>query len=171
MKIQNKNGFSTGGRKSMIFDYRTLKQAAKEGSRLGNWNGKAVFAASTTQLQNLGSGAFYILYDDENKIVAKTQSGWRSYGEVTEQGSVNEYSSPRKYSIAAYFASEEATLAAQKLSVGASGIYSPGYDVSERPMGDVKLTVDVDKVLKDAREMTVDSLLEGFNYGLDEVKG
>jgi hypothetical protein len=36
----------------------------------------------------------------------------------------------------------------------------------EVTVGDVKLGLDVDKVLKTAREMTVDSLLEGFNYGL-----
>lgn len=146
----------------MTFDYETLKRAAKEGQRLGNWNGKAVFAASTTQLQNLGTGAFYILYDDENKIVAKTQSGWRSYGEVTEQGSVNEYSSPRKYSIAAYFKDEEAAPAARK----ASSAYAPGFDRMERPTGDVKLEIDVEKVLKTAREMSVESLLDGFLPGV-----
>ena len=34
-------------------------------------------------------------------------------------------------------------------------------------IADVKIGIDVDKVLKAARELTVDSLLEGFNYGLD----
>lgn len=153
----------------MTFDYETLKRAAKEGQRLGNWNGKAVFAASTTQLQNFGTGAFYILYDDENKIVSRSaaNSGWRSYGEVNEAGNVSEYSNPRKYSIAAYFNAEEAATAAQKLSAGASGSYSPGYDRMERPTGDVKLEIDVEKVLKTAREMSVESLLDGFLPNID----
>ena len=33
-------------------------------------------------------------------------------------------------------------------------------------IADVKLEIDVDEVLQAARTMTVDSLLEGFNYGL-----
>jgi hypothetical protein len=39
------------------------------------------------------------------------------------------------------------------------------------PIGDVKLEIDVEAVLKSARELTIDSLLEGFNYGLDVAKG
>ena len=172
----------------MTFDYNTLKRAARDGSRLGNWNGKAVFAASASNLENKGSGAYYILYDDENKIVGRSaaNNGWKSYGEVTEQGSVNEYSSARNYKPPA-----EAAAAARKASsaawpqtsgmryssepipqatmtvtadasVGTGGSYSPGYDRAERPMGDVGLEIDVEATLRKAREMTVESLLEGF---------
>lgn len=175
----------------MTFDYNTLKRAARDGSRLGNWNGKAVFAASSSKLDNLGTGAYYILYDDENKIVGRSaaNSGWKSYGEVTEQGSVNEYSNARNYKTPA-----EAAAAARKASSRAStsgmryssepipqatmkvcgytadapeGSYSPGYDRTERPVGDVGLEIDVEKTLKMAREMTVESLLEGFLPGVD----
>ena len=175
----------------MTFDHYTLKKAEREGMRLGNWNGKAVFASSANHLENKGSGAYYILYDDENKIVARTNSGWKSYGEVTSQGSVNEYSSARNYKTPA-----EAAEAARKASsaawpqtsgmryssepipqatmtvtadapVGAGGSYSPGYDRAERPVGDVELKIDVEKTLKMAREMTVESLLEGFLSGVD----
>ena len=164
----------------MTFDYNTLKRAAKDGLRLGSWNGKAVFAAPSSRLDNLGSGAYYILYDDENKIVAKTSNGWKSYGEVSESGSVNEYSSARNYKTPA-----EAAAAARKPSSAAwpqtsgmryssepipqatEGTYAPGYDVSERPTGDVKLEIDVEGTLKKAREMTVESLLEGFLPGVD----
>ena len=34
--------------------------------------------------------------------------------------------------------------------------------MSERPVGDVKAGIDVEKVLKSAREMSVESLLDGF---------
>ena len=178
----------------MTFDYNTLKRAARDGSRLGNWNGKAVFAASANDLENKGSGAYYILYDDENKIVARTNSGWKSYGEVTSQGSVNEYSSARNYKTPA-----EAAAAARKASSAASlqtsgmrsaatlqsepipqavmkfcgdatkgtgGSYSPGYNRAERPVGDVGLEIDVEATLRKAREMTVESLLEGFLPGV-----
>lgn len=165
----------------MTFDYNTLKRMAREGQRLGNWNGKAVFAASSSRLDNLGTGAYYILYDDENKIVAKTSNGWKSYGEVSESGSVSEYSSARNYRTPA----ESANAARRSYpTMPASGknkaepvvsaaSYMPGYDRTERPTGDVKLEIDVEATLRKAREMTVESLLEGFlpNVSYDVAKG
>lgn len=169
----------------MTFDYNTLKKAEREGMRLGNWNGKAVFASSANHLENKGNGAYYILYDDENKIVARTNSGWKSFGEVTSQGSVNEYNSARNYKTSAEaaaaaqrastsgmrYSSEQATMTVcgytADAPVSSEGTYSPGYDRTERPMGDVKLEIDVEKTLKMAREMTIESLLEGFLLGVD----
>lgn len=165
----------------MTFDYNTLKRAAKDGLRLGNWNGKAVFAAPSSRLDNLGTGAYYILYDDDNKIVAKTNNGWKSYGEVSESGSVSEYSSARTYRTPAEtaaaarkastsgmrYSSEPIPQATMTVSYAESTSYAPGYDRTERPTGDVKLEIDVEKVLKNAREMTVESLLEGFLPGVD----
>ena len=160
----------------MTFDYNTLKRAARDGLRLGNWNGKAVFAASSARLDNLGTGAYYILYDDDNKIVAKTSNGWKSYGEVSESGSVSEYSSARNYRAVEANTSygrkipketPPVTVSYSAEPVNAGGTYSPGYDRTERPVGDVKLEIDVDKVLKTARTMTVESLLEGFLPGVD----
>ena len=172
----------------MTFDYSTLKKAEREGMRLGNWNGKAVFSSSANNLENKGNGAYYILYDDENKIVARTSNGWKSFGEVTSQGSVNEYSSARNYKTPA-----EAAAAARKASSRAStsgmrysaepipqavmkvcgytadaneGSYAPGYDRAERPVGDVKTEIDVEKTLKMAREMSIEDLLDGFLPGL-----
>ena len=184
----------------MTFDYNTLKRAARDGSRLGNWNGRAVFAASSDKLDNLGTGAFYIVYDDDNKIVCKDREGrWKSYGEVSANGSVNEYSSARNYktpaeaaaaarkvkeerSSAAWpqtstsgmrYSSEPIPQATMKVSYASETSYTPGYQVSERPVGDVKLTIDVEKTLKMAREMTVESLLEGFlpEVSYDVAKG
>jgi hypothetical protein len=167
----------------MNFDYYTLKRAAKDGLKLGNWNGKTVFAASTNSLENLGNGAYYILYDDENKIVARTNSGWKSYGKVEKQGTVNEYSSARNYKTP----TEAAAAARKAKSYSTSGMryssepipqatvsidyvdepcYIPGYTVTERPVGDVKIEIDVEKTLEMAREMTVEDLLKGFLPGL-----
>ena len=177
----------------MTFDYSTLKRAASDGSRWGNWNGKAVFAASANDLENKGSGAYYILYDDENKIVSRSaaNNGWKSFGEVTEQGSVNEYSSARNYKTPAEaaaaarkassrastsgmrYSSEPIPQATMTVSYASEASYSPGYDRTERPVGDVKLEIDAEKTLKMAREMTVESLLEGFLPGVsyDVAKG
>lgn len=173
----------------MTFDYNTLKRAARDGSRLGNWNGKAVFAASVNDLENKGSGACYILYDDENKIVSRSaaNNGWKSFGEVTSQGSVNEYSSARNYRTPAEaaaaarkakeersystsgmrYSSEPIPQATMTVSYASEASYSPGYDRTERPVGDVKTELDVEKTLKRAREMTIESLLEGFLPGVD----
>lgn len=173
----------------MTFDYRTLSQAARSGQRLGNWNGKAVFAASANDLDNKGSGAFYILYDDENKIVARVGNGWKSFGEVSEAGSVNEYNTARNYNTAAEaaqaarkvgerssaawpqtsgmrYSSEPIPQAVMSVTVGTGGSYAPGYDVSERPTGDVRVEIDVDAVLKKARETSIDDLLDGFMVGI-----
>lgn len=179
----------------MTFDYNTLKRAARDGSRLGNWNGKAVFAASAESLENKGSGAYYILYDDKNKIVGRSaaNSEWRSYGEVSVQGSVNECT-PQAYSARNYKTPVETAAAARKAStsgmrsaatlqipqatmkvcgytadapVSSEGTYSPGYDRAERPMGDVRLEIDVEATLRRAREMTIENLLEGFLPGVD----
>lgn len=155
----------------MTFDYNTLKRAARDGSRLGNWKGKAVFAASALNLGNLGNGAYYILYDDENKIVAKTSNGWKSFGEVNAQGSVNEYSSARNYRTLAStsgmrYSSEPVPQAVVAVSYASEGSYAPGYDRAERAVGDVKTEIDVEKTLKMAREMTIEDLLEGFLPGV-----
>ena len=171
----------------MTFDYNTLKTMAREGQRLGNWKGKAVFAAPSTRLDNLGTGAYYILYDDENKIVAKTNNGWKSYGEVSESGSVSEYSSARTYRTPAEtaaaarkastsgmrYSSEPIPQATMTVSYATETSYTPGYDRTERPVGDVKMGLDVEGTLKKARTMTVESLLEGFLPGVDfsVVKG
>ena len=154
----------------MTFNYGTLKKAEREGTRLGNWNGKAVFAASANNLENLGSGAYYILYDDENKIVARTNNGWKSYGEVTEQGSVNEYNSARNYRTVeinpTYGRKIPRETPPVTVSYASEGSYSPGYDRTERPVGDVKTEIDVEETLKRAREMTIEDLLGGFLPGL-----
>lgn len=166
----------------MTFDYNTLKRAARDGSRLGNWNGKAVFAASAADLENKGSGAYYILYDDENKIVSRSaaNNGWKSYGEVTSQGSVNEYNSARNYKTPTEaaaaarrastsgmrYSSEPIPQAVMTVSYASEGTYAPGYDRTERPVGDVKTEIDVEKTLKMTREMTIEDLLEGFLPGV-----
>ena len=165
----------------MTFDYNTLKRASRDGSRLGNWNGKAVFAASANDLENKGNGAFYILYDDENRLVTRVGSGWKSYGEVSVQGSVSEYSSARNYKTPAEaaqaarkastsgmrYSSEPIPQATMTVSYATEGTYAPGYDRTERPVGDVKTEIDVEKTLKMAKNMTVESLLEGFLPGLN----
>ena len=138
------------------FDYRSLRDAAWNGGILGKWSGYSVFSASKDSLDEKGSGAFYILYDDDNKIVKKDSYGtWKEYGEVDEFGNVNEcyVKKYKRYT-------EEKTYEAPK-EVPAADLY-----VEEEVIGDVKTDIDVDKVLKSVSETTIDDLLKGFNYGL-----
>ena len=159
----------------MTFDYNTLKRMARSGDRLGNWNGKPVFATSVVDLEDKGSGAYYILYDDDNKIVGKDGKFYYSYGTVSAGGSVSEYNSRRRYNVGCDNAHDHGDYKmnmAMKYSsepVPAATVavtYTPGYDVSERPVADVKVEIDVEATLKKAREMTVDDLLDGFMIGV-----
>ena len=163
----------------MNFDYYTLKRVAQSGDRIGNWNGKPVFSCSAADLENKGSGAYYLLYDDENKIVTKDGKHYYSYGTVSESGSVSEYNSRRRYNVvcetqhghgdeyemnmAMKYSSEPVPAATATVS------YAPGYDVSERPVADVRVEIDVEATLKKAREMSIDDLLDGFMVGVMAV--
>ena len=148
----------------MNFDYRTLRSLELNGERLGSWNGRPVFASSSGNLEEKGSGAFYVLYDDENKIVGRDGNRWYSYGTVSESGSVSEYVSRRSYNVY-----REEPKPKAKPQVKEEPTYSPGYEVDEHPVGDVRLEIDVEATLKKAREMTIDDLLVGFNMGVEAV--
>jgi hypothetical protein len=67
---------------------------------------------------------------------------------------------------AATLQSEPIPQATMTVSYATEGSYSPGYDRAERPVGDVKTELDVEKTLKMAREMTIENLLDGFLPGL-----
>ena len=133
----------------MVFNYENLKKAAKDGIKIGKWNGKSVFAINAHELDKYGSGAYYVLYNDNSTIVALDGNKWYEYGTLDNDGTVNEYSRRRLYDEPQPQKKEEVSL-------------TPGYDVSERPIGDVKSEIDIENVLKNAREMAVENLLEGF---------
>ena len=141
------------------FDYGTLRAASKGGNILGKWSGYSVFSASKYDLDEKGSGACYILYDDDNKIVRKDSYGvWKVYGEVDMTGNVEEYHYVEKYK-----REPEKTYKyePEKTEAPAADLY-----VEEEVVGDVKTDIDVDKVLKSVASTTIDDLLKGFNYGL-----
>lgn len=135
----------------MNFTYTELRRKSAEGGRVGQWGSMYVYAASAADLDDYGSGAYLILYDDDNRLVKKnSKEEWYSYGWVDSTGNVHEYETPRRY--------KEAPVPVEREEKRVE---------KEEVIADVKIGIDVDKVLKTARELTVDSLLEGFNYGLD----
>lgn len=141
----------------MVFNYENLKKAAKDGIKIGRWNGKSVFAVNAHDLDKYGSGAYYVLYNDNFNIVSLEGNKWYEYGTLDSDGTVNEYSRRILYDVK----SEPQPQKKEEVSL------TPGYDVSERPIGDVKAEIDVENVLKNAREMAVENLLEGFLSGVN----
>lgn len=139
----------------MEFTYGNLKSFEKTGDSLGKWSGLPVFPASKYDLKNKGNGVYYIIYDDANIIVKRIDDVFYAYGTVDRVGSVDEWGSREAY----------LDLSEKKTKSVSAAI--PVAVAAEPVVGDVKLGIDVDDVLKNAREMSIDSLLEGFNYGLD----
>ena len=146
----------------MKFDYNSLRTAANKGARLGAWKGKSVFACSCEDLENEGTGAYYIVYDDDNALVGRSSSGglWK-YGSVDVNGSVSELSQSERYDKP----TSQPERADAAVSVASGDQNEPTVDV------DFRMNADVNEVLKQAREMTIDDLLAGFDYGLEVAKG
>ena len=74
----------------MTFDYNTLKKAAANGGKIGNWKGLPVFSVSRDTLRNRGNGAYYVVYDEDNSFVKKEGAMWFRYGYLDKEGSVHE---------------------------------------------------------------------------------
>ena len=149
----------------MKFNYSTLKEAERSGQKVGNWCGKPVFACAQRNLDNKGSGAFYIVYDDGNKIVERTNGvAWWEFGYVTESGSVSERPERVKYNTGYSKREEPKKRETPKPAPKATQAPAASY---EPVVADVKLNLDIDETLRRAREMTIDDLLAGFTYGLD----
>ena len=136
-----------------------MKAIAANGNSIGKWRGTSVFVCSVEDLAYKGNGAYYVLYDDENKIIGKIRNNWKLYGYLEGDGGVREIS-PRTYTVVDRY------VEAAKKEEPAASDYTPGYDVEDRPTGDVGVELDVEATLKKAREMTIDDLLEGFVCGL-----
>lgn len=138
----------------MTFDYNTLKKAAANGGRIGNWKDLPVFAVKKDDLRKKGNGAYYIIYDDGNKLVKKTADTFFCYGSIDKSGVVTEQSA-REYGLYETYYVEKKVEKPQAAVPVASG-----------PDIDVRLEMDVDATLKKARELTIGDLLKGFDYGL-----
>lgn len=67
------------------YDYKSLKKAATNGSRIGGWQGFDVYACSKYDY-DAAKQHFYVLYDDGNKLLRKGQV----YGTVNNVGNITE---------------------------------------------------------------------------------
>ena len=139
----------------MTFDYNTLKKAAANGGKIGNWKGLPVFSVSRDMLKNRGNGAYYVVYDEDNSFVKKEGAMWFRYGYLDEEGSVHEQTKRE------YFPTPSRKEEPKVDAVKAEFTYAPAATTA-----DVRVEIDVEATLKKAREMTIEDLLAGFDYGL-----
>lgn len=140
----------------MELTYENLKSADQKGKRVGNWKGGPVFASSKDGLKNRGTEAYYIVYNDNNVLVRRNEDNgeWFKYGWVTRSGSVNEET------VVEYMKKPQAPKYAPVIAEEKEA-------VPQKVIGDFMLETSVEEMLKAARNMTLDDLLEGFNYGLE----
>ena len=156
----------------MKFSYDNLKMMEQCGDRVGNWKGFPVFATRKMNLDNKSGGGFFIIYDDDNLIVKRDNGQWYCYGQVSSGGTVTEcdkrrynaYVEPMKYCYDTETYEPAAHAVCGKNAAECDGTAAAAAD---EVVGDVKVGLDIDALLASVRTMTVDSLLEGFDYGLD----
>ena len=149
----------------MTFDYNTLKKAAANGGKIGNWKGLPVFSVSRDTLRNRGNGAYYVVYDEDNSFVKKEGAIWFRYGYLDKEGSVHEQTKRE------YFPTPSRKEEPKVDAVKAEFTYAPAATTTSTASGttttaDVRVEIDVEATLKKAREMTIEDLLAGFDYGL-----
>jgi hypothetical protein len=161
------------GKIEMKFSYDNLKIAELNGDRIGNWKGFPVFASRKMSLYDKAGGIFFIVYDDDNLIVKRDNGTWYCYGQVSAEGQVKECDKRRynAYAESVYChdtqTHEPPAPAHAVCGKSADECDGTAAAAADEVVGDVKLGLDIDALLSSVRTMTVDSLLEGFNYGLD----
>ncbi len=150
----------------MDFSYRNLYQMRNDGAPLGKWKDHRVFAAMKQDLEGLGSGAYYIVFDDDNIIVRCIDGQWYAFGTVNEKGVVSEWNRQKYQLNGRTYCHDTETYEPTHAVCGKTQDECDGT-MPLAAEADVKRYMDIDEILKSARTMTVDSLLEGFNYGLE----
>ena len=145
-----------------------FREYAKSGKSVGGWKGLQVYAIYKKDLKSKRGKDFYIVVDDCNDegfypLVGRGKNEWRLHGLIDSEGAIrdrNEVYVVEEKSVKVKYADATTVFNATTVPNAADAAI----------VGDVKIGIDVEAVLKHAREMTIDDLLAGFNYGLD-VKG
>ena len=133
------------------FTYDNLRHAWAMNEKIGNWKGKPVYATAKKNIGECVNGVYYIVFDDENTIIGiNRENRLMQYGTINVKGEIDEFQFAATYVKEMPRKREEPSPAAEAAEI----------------VGDVRLGELVAQTLKSARDMTVDSLLEGFNYGL-----
>jgi hypothetical protein len=153
----------------MYLDYDVLKRYCDNGNKIGDWNGKGVYVSTSDLLEVESRSNYYILYDDGNKLVGFINGYWQVVGCVSSRGSVMECSRYKyEFPNEKMNSKSETKNSNEKMN---SKNENEMKNSNEEIIGDVRLGLIVDETLQSARNMTIDSLLVGFNYGLVEAVG
>lgn len=146
------------------FTYSTLNSAWLNNDRIGKWKGTPVYAVKRAALgEECVNGIYYVVFDDGNKLVKLNSSGeFIMHGYITSSGHVEEYNYKMRY-----ISPKEEREAAEERAATEAEREATEEAIAEEIIGDVRLGDLVAQTLATARTMTIDSLLEGFNYGLD----
>jgi hypothetical protein len=156
----------------MQFTYTYLKSAEQNGIVVGHYKGCDVVPTTKAHLAKNGEkdDVIYLIYDDNNFLY---QNG-KVFATVKKNGDVDEFYA-RRYLI--YERREDEKSAFVRTDTPAKEPSAAGDEVptaadtstsgNNEVIADVALGILVEDVLKGAREMSIDGLLKGFNYGLE----
>ena len=169
-----------------MWTYDTLKRYADNENKIGDWKGRRVYVASYEDLGYLNSDHCFIIYDDGNKLIQCKHDilgyHWMVVGYVYSNGNVKEctpfkYENPNekvksKNEMKISFEKSNGKMNSKtEMKKSNEKVNSENDFEIDEVIGDVRLGMLVDETLKAARTTSIDSLLAGFNYGLDEAVG
>ena len=148
----------------MQFTYTYLKSAEQNGIVVGHYKGYDVIPTTKARLAENGEryDYIYLIYDDNNFLY---QNG-KVFGTVDKSGNVEEFNA-RRYQLHERREKEKSAFVKE---IPRAESDAPAADTAtsgnNEVIADVQLGLLVDDTLSNARNMSIDSLLEGFNYGL-----
>lgn len=143
------------------YSYSRLSMASRDKKKLGMLWGSPVFAARKDELENLGTGAIYIIYDDGNTIVNRNGDTFYSLGKLFADGDIQQWNKKVYMTIMKKDFPVDEGLQRELDKVKKEETAEEEIDVP-----DIQLHLMVEDTLKSARMLTIDDLLKGFNYGL-----
>ena len=148
------------------FTYENLMMAEAQKVSIGKWKGLQVYACAKANLKPV-NGVYWIIYDDSNVIVWYNSiiDKFYAYGTIDKKGNVDEWEKCKIYT--PIKAKEKYVLYEEEIVNRMINELEVEEEEESAIIGDVSIGIDVDDTLKRARTITIDDLLAGFNYGLE----
>ncbi len=148
----------------MQFTYTYLKSAEMNGVTVGHYKGYDVVPTTKANLAKNGEDYdyIYLIYDDDNLLY---RDG-KVFGSVDKNGNVTEFMARRYLLHERRKEAEEVKEIPRAESSEERTAADTSTSGNNEVMADIALGILVEDTLKGARTMSIDSLLEGFNYGL-----
>ena len=160
----------------MNYTYTSLERASQTGMKLGDYQGARVYATNIVRLNNESKfpDCIYCIYDYNNVLVRwnEIEDDWLIVGYLDVSGRIDDRNKGRTYKPFGY---ENAPAAANQKMKSKNEMKNESKKSNEKGnsnenepiIADVRLEIEVENTLKNAREMSIDNLLAGFNYGLE----